>query len=78
MGTYYPNSYNASNSFFQMCSTSTGSALMFVFFIWHVRGWVRKFCNRCYITINRHYRFLNYTLLERATILPYNDTKPMP
>ena len=33
---------------------------------------------RCYIKINRHDRLLNYILLERATFLHYNDTKPIP
>ena len=42
-----------------------------------LRGWVRKFCHRCYIRINRHARLLNYILLGRATFLLYNDTKPM-
>ena len=37
-----------------------------------LRGWVRKFCQRCYITINRHDRLLNYTLLARATFLLYD------
>ena len=43
-----------------------------------IRGWVRKFCHRCYITINIHDWLLNYISLERATFLLYNDTKPMP
>ena len=42
-----------------------------------VRGWVRKFCHRCYNFVNRHDRLLYYTLIERATFLLYNDAKRM-
>ena len=40
-----------------------------------VRGWVRKFCHRCYNCVNRHDRLLYYTFIERATSLLYNDAK---
>ena len=43
-----------------------------------IRGWVRKFCHRCYNIVNRHVRLLYYTLIERATFLLYNDAKVMP
>ena len=46
--------------------------------IYHIREWVRKFCHRCYIFVNRHDRLLYYTLIERATFLLYNDAKRMP
>ena len=42
-----------------------------------LRGWVRKFCHRCYNFVNRHDRLLYYTLIERATFLLYNDAKRM-
>ena len=42
-----------------------------------MRGWVRKFCHRCYNFVNRHDRLLYYTLIERATFLLYNDAKRM-
>ena len=42
-----------------------------------IRGWVRKFCHRCYNFVNRHNRLLYYTLIERATCLLYNDAKRM-
>ena len=42
-----------------------------------VRGWVRKFCHRCYNFVNRHDKLLYYTLIERATFLLYNDAKGM-
>ena len=42
-----------------------------------IRGWVRKFCHRCYNFVNRHDRLLYYTLIERATFLLYNDVKRM-
>ena len=44
---------------------------------WCIRGWVRKFCHRCYIFVNRHDRLLYYTLIERATFILYNDAKRM-
>ena len=35
------------------------------------RGWVRKFCHMCYITINRHDRLLNYTdIVRKGNISP--------
>ena len=43
----------------------------------YLRGWVRKFCHRCYNFVNRHDRLLYYTLIERATFLLYNDAKRM-
>ena len=43
-----------------------------------LRGWVRKFCHRCYNFVNRHDRLLYYTLIERATFLLYDDAKIMP
>ena len=43
-----------------------------------LRGWVRKFCHRCYNFVNIHDRLLYYTLIERATFHPYNDAKIMP
>ena len=42
-----------------------------------LRGWVRKFCHRCYNFVNRHDRLLYYTLIKRATFLLYNDAKEM-
>ena len=42
-----------------------------------LRGWVRKFCHRCYNFVNRHDRLLFYTLIKRATFLLYNDAKRM-
>ena len=42
-----------------------------------IRGWVRKFCQRCYNFVNRHDRLLCYTLIERAAFLLYNDAKIM-
>ena len=42
-----------------------------------LRGWVRKFCQRCYNFVNRHDRLLHYTFIERATSLLYNDAKTM-
>ena len=42
-----------------------------------IRGWVRKFCHRCYNFVNRHDRLLYYTLIERATFLLYNVAKRM-
>ena len=42
-----------------------------------IRGWVKKFCHRCYNFVNRNDGFLYYTLFERATILLYNDAKKM-
>ena len=42
-----------------------------------LRGWFRKFCHRCYNFVNIHDRLLYYTLIERATILLYNDAKRM-
>ena len=42
-----------------------------------LRGWVRKFCHRCYNFVNRHDTLLYYTLIERATFLLYNDAKRM-
>ena len=42
-----------------------------------VRGWVRKFCHRCYNFVNRHDRLMYYTLIERSTFLLYNDAKRM-
>ena len=51
---------------------STGNQLL------EIRGWVRKFCHRCYNFVNRHDRLLYYTLIERATFFRYNDTKIMP
>ena len=44
----------------------------------NIRGWVRKFCHRCYIFVNRHDKLLYDTLIERATFLLYNDAKRMP
>ena len=44
----------------------------------YLRGWVRKFCHRCYNFVNRHDRLLYYTLIERTTFFLYNDTKIMP
>ena len=46
--------------------------------LFNVRGWVRKFCHRCYNFVNRHDRLLYYTLTERATFFLYNDAKVMP
>ena len=43
----------------------------------HIRGWVRKFCYRCYNFVNRHDRLMYYTLIERFTFLLYNDAKRM-
>ena len=43
-----------------------------------IRGWVRKFCHRYYNFVNKHDRWLYYTLIERATFLLYNDVKIMP
>ena len=43
----------------------------------YLRGWVRKFCHRCYYFVNRHDRLLYYTLIERAIFLLYNDAKTM-
>ena len=40
-----------------------------------IRGWVRKFCHRCYNFVNRHDRLLYYTFIERATFLLYNNAK---
>ena len=40
-----------------------------------LRGWVRKFCHRCYNFVNRHGKLLYYTLSENATFLLYNDAK---
>ena len=42
-----------------------------------LRGWVRKFCHRCYNFVNRHDRLLYYTSIERAIFLLYNDAKRM-
>ena len=42
-----------------------------------LRGWVRKFCHRCYNFVNRHDRLMYYTLIERATFLLYNDAQRM-
>ena len=42
-----------------------------------LRGWVRKFCHRCYNFVNRHDRLMYYTYIERATFLLYNDAKRM-
>ena len=44
-----------------------------------VRGWVRKFCHRCHNQNNAygHDRLVYYTLIERATLFLYNDTKIM-
>ena len=42
-----------------------------------IRGWVRKFCHRCYNFVNRHDKLLYYTLIERATLLLYYDAKRM-
>ena len=42
-----------------------------------LRGWVRKFCHRCYNFVNRHDRLMYYTLIERTTFLLYNDAKRM-
>ena len=42
-----------------------------------IRGWVRKFCHRCYNFVNRHDRLMYYTLIERATFLLYNDAQRM-
>ena len=42
-----------------------------------IRGWVRKFCHRCYNFVNTHDRLLFYPLIERATFLLYNDAKIM-
>ena len=43
----------------------------------HIRGWFRKFCHRCYNFVNIHDRLLYYTLIERAKFLLYNDAKTM-
>ena len=43
----------------------------------NLRGWVRKFCHRCYNFVNRHDRLLYHTLIERATFLLYNDANEM-
>ena len=43
-----------------------------------VRGWVKKFCHRCFNFVNRHDILLYYTSIERATFLLYNDAKIMP
>ena len=40
-----------------------------------LRGWVRKFCHRCYNFVIRHDRLLYYTLIDRATFPLYNDAK---
>ena len=45
--------------------------------IWSIRGWVRKFCHRCYNFVNRHDTLLYYTLIERATFPLYNDANRM-
>ena len=42
-----------------------------------VRGWVRKFCHRCFNFENRHDRLLYYPLIEMSTFLLYNDAKTM-
>ena len=42
-----------------------------------IRGWVRKFCHRCYNFVNRHDRLMYYTFIKRATFLLYNDAKRM-
>ena len=50
---------------------SFNSALIFGRF--GIRGWVRKFCHRCYNFVPRHARLLYYTFIERATFFLYND-----
>ena len=40
-------------------------ASMIASMIVHIRGWVRKFCHRCYNFVNRHDRLLYYTFIKR-------------
>ena len=47
-------------------------------FLLHLRGWVRKFCHRCYNFVYRHDILLYYTLIKRTTFHLYNDAKIMP
>ena len=41
----------------------------------YIRGWVRKFCHRCFNFINRHEMY--YTLIERVIFLLYHNAKIM-
>ena len=46
--------------------------------LYALRVWVRKFCHRCYNFVNyRPDSLLYYILIERATLLLYNDAKRM-
>ena len=73
--------YSFDHSIFQIIHTYIVTMyLMFTRYLsllCDLRGWVRKFCHRCYNFVNRHGGLLYYTLIERATFLLYNDAKRM-